>query len=122
MSLQPIHLRNVPLFAAVPLSAGIVSSPPQNVEDVISYCVQYVWSVGSGISGSSYLEASNDYDPVSNPIGTWTLIQQSLLNITGATGNNMINVEKPAYSWVRLSFNISGGTATLNSKYNAKSQ
>lgn len=115
MSDLPIHLRKVDLLTNVSVSTGLTHSLSQEVEDVISYAVQVFWTNGAILDGDIYLEASND--------GTnWTQIQQSNLSISGSSGNHMINVEKPAYSLVRLTIDIFAGTATVSSIYNAKRQ
>ena len=96
MSDYPIHQSNVPLFVAIPAGVGTQYSPAQNVEEAISYSVQFIWSSGSALSGSIYLEASNDGV-------NFTQIQQTVLAISGASGSHMINVEKHSYSYFLLS-------------------
>jgi len=113
----PIHLRKVTLFSALPISTspGLYHSSQQDVEDTISYAVQVSWSNGAILDGQIYLEASNDGS-------NWVQIQQSLLSIANASGSHMINVEKPAYSFFRLSVSVFAGTATIDALFNAKRQ
>lgn len=109
MSDLPIHLYNVALFVpTTSVGIGAIRSAIIPVEQSISYCVQFVWSAGTGIIGNIYLEASND--------GVfYTQIQQSLLALTNGAGSHMINVEKPAYSSFRLVVELSAGSLTIDS-------
>ena len=115
MSDKPIHTLNVPLFVALPVGVGTNTSSSLNVQEVISFCVQAIWSSGSSLSGSIYLEASND--DINH-----TQIPQTILAISGASGSHMINIEKHAYGFVRLAVNLSAGSAVMDSRINAKSK
>jgi hypothetical protein len=113
MSDQPIHKSNIPLFVSLPVGVGTNISPSQEVQEAISYCVQVIWSNGSSMSGSIYLEASNDNV-------NFTQIPQTILAISGASGSHMINIEKHAYGYVHLVVNLTAGSATIDSRMNAK--
>lgn len=113
MSDQPIHVANVPLFENLSIGIGINTSASQNVQEVISFSVQFIWSSGSGLVGNIYLEASNDNQ-------NFTQIPQTILAISGASGSHMINIEKHSYGYVRLATDLSAGSATANSRMNSK--
>jgi hypothetical protein len=111
----PIHLRKIQLFNETPVSIGTYTSVDFDVEDAISYSVQFVWDSGSVFNGTIYLQATNDGK-------NYTQIQQTILTVSGASGNHMINVEKPAYSSVQLVALITAGTANISATANAKRQ
>lgn len=113
MSDQPIHLFNTILFENLSAGVGINTSQAINVNEAISFCVQFVWDTGSGIIGNIYLEASNDGS-------NFTQIQQSILAVSGASGSHMINVEKHSYAWFRLVIDLSAGSLNANSVANGK--
>lgn len=118
MSNLPISLFNFPLFNSINAGIGQNFSNPIDVNEAISYCVQFSWTVGSGLIGNIYLQAANDRFVSASTI--WTTIQQSQLAVSGAADSHMINVEKPAYSWVRLVIDLSAGSLTGNASINGK--
>lgn len=101
----PAHLFKFTLFDTVALGVAKTDSSAINCEEVISYAVQFVWDNGSGLAGNIYLEGSN------NGVN-FTQITDSILPISGTSGSHLINVEKPSYSFVRLSVDISAGSLT----------
>lgn len=109
---EPIHLFNTQLVNAQSMGATITSSSI-SVQEAISYAVQAVWSAGSTPIGTFDLQASND------DINFTSLLDQGA-EVTGNTGSIIINVEKPAYGFIRVVYTRTSGSGTLNVKVNAK--
>lgn len=113
----PIHVLNESIVTAGNMNADITSIA-KNIDESVSYSVQAVFT-GSPV-GSIELQGSNDVETSSaNPPSNWTTITDSITAVTEA-GSYLINVEFPAYSWVRLVYTFTSGTGTLNARINAK--
>lgn len=112
MSDLPIHLYQNTIISAQSMG-GTVTSDSTNINTAISVCIQAIWSAGSTPVGTMVLQASNDNS-------TWTEVTGSSLAVSGATGSNMWNVEKPAYGYIRMVYTRSSGSGTLNATINAK--
>jgi len=84
---------------------------------MVSYSI--VWSAGSTPIGSIVLEASDDYTEnadgsVRNP-GTWTALPlSSPTDISGNTGNGIIDITMTAHNALRLRYARTSGSGTLN--------
>lgn len=106
---EPVHVLNLRIVSSGDMSASITSSAT-NINEVVSYAVQAVFT-GSPV-GSLSLEGSNDNT-------TYTVISSSTAAVSAA-GSYLVNVELPAYSYVRLVYTRTSGTGTLNATINAK--
>lgn len=93
---------------SINLSASF-NSDARRLWQTPGYSIQFIWSGASTPVGIFFLQASND--------GTnYTTIDESILAVTGASGSHMINVERPAYQWVRACYTRtsgSGGAVTI---------
>lgn len=114
---EPTHVLNVQIVTNGDMTTTI-NSTPMNLDEVVSYSIQAVFT-GSP-AGTLQLQSSDD---IVNVTGTgptnWTIITDSINGISAA-GSYTINVEFPAYSWVRLQYIPSAGSGTLNARINAK--
>lgn len=113
----PIHVLNEPIVTAGDMS-GNITSLITNIDELVSYSVQAVFT-GAPV-GSIELQGSNDIETSSaTPPTNWTSITDSTTAVTEA-GSYLVNVEFPAYSWVRLVYTFTSGTGVLNARINAK--
>lgn len=110
----PVHVLNNSIIADGDMSASI-NSTPTNINEVVSYCIQAVFT-GSPV-GSLKIQASNSLLIDSNTV--WTDVDNSSSAVTAA-GDYMVNVELPSYSWVRLVYTRISGSGTINARINAK--
>ena len=78
---DPIHAFSIKIVSAASMGAS-VNSDPTNLDGIVSYSVQAVYSGGSPV-GSIQLQCSNDYDPALAS-GTWTDISLSVAAISAA--------------------------------------
>ena len=109
---EPLLLfNNVSLLAATSMASNI-TSPAYDVSETTTYNIQAVWS-GSTPIGTTQLQASQDGV-------TYTLIDGSILAVTGNTGSNMYNVQLPAYKWVQLVYTSASGTGTMTATISGK--
>lgn len=109
---EPIHIYNVKMLDAVTMAANRTSEGT-NLETTVSCAVQVVWSGGASPVGTIALEASNDDV-------TYTQIDESVLPVSGNSGSHMINIEKPAYSLVRVVYTRTSGAGNLTVIINGK--
>jgi hypothetical protein len=107
----PIHLYYNDLAIDANMSGNIISSS-QNLNGTISFAIQFIWT-GTTPVGVSSLWVSNDDVNYSE-------IPASVLAVTGNTGNHIINVEKPGYSYVRAQYESTSGTGTMDININGK--
>ena len=103
------HVLNKKLLNAVTMDTDLVS-PVQNIQQVAAIAVQHIWS---GASGTLLLtvEGSNDGD-------NFTVIDTT--NIVSASGSKLLNIEKAAYAYLRISLDQTTGAGTLTSILNGK--
>jgi len=107
---QPYHLFNDALIDAQSMSSDITSDP-YNINEAISFSVQAIWSNGSSPVGDFVLQGSNDNS-------TFTDLTSG--SVSGNSGSILINVEKPAYAWIRLFYDRTSGSGTLTAIVNGK--
>lgn len=108
------HLLNKNFFSSQSITTD-VSSDPENLNGFSLYAIQHIWSGASGgwfiiIEGSNVQGTKTDND--------YTTIDTT--TVSGTSGNRMVNVEKAAYSFVRVRVDFSSGGGTLTSIINAK--
>jgi hypothetical protein len=121
---EPVHVINKQIVANGDMSTTISeengNSLPIDLDyfGIVSYSVQAVFT--GTPTGIIELQGSND-SPVN--VGSfptnWTPISESITNITAA-GTYVVNYDLPAYSWVQLVYTPSGGSGTLNARFNGK--
>lgn len=110
-SQQPLHLYNTPLIVDTTMG-GDITSPSKEIESTRSFCVQFYWT-GTTPVGSVMLQGSLDNSHFND-------ITDSILPVTGNSGSCMINVELPAYGFVRVKYTRTSGTGTANCYINGK--
>ena len=106
----PIHQFNLTVINAQSMGDNITGTAV-NINEVITYAVQAVWSAGSTPVGSLSIKGSNnniDYTEV------------SASSISGNSGSIIVNVEKPGYAWVRVDYVRTSGDGTLSCTVNSK--
>jgi len=123
-------LRPYPVISAASMAADIVAEPTilQSVSGV-SYTLS--WS-GTSPVGTIAVEGSNDYslnpDGTEDNAGTWIPIYISVNGgspassaaITGNTGSALIEILKTTVYAIRLFYDATSGTGTLNAVINGR--
>lgn len=110
-----VELYNNFLITNGTFGADIIS-PAQTLDFTRSYCVQFGWSGASTPVGTFALEGTND-----DSLTLWTQITDSLASVSGASGSIMVNVELPAYKYVRIHYTSTSGTGgTVNATIHGK--
>lgn len=112
---EPIHSFNIPIVTNGDMTTTINSSPV-NLDSIVSYSLQAIFT--GTPTGTLQLQASDDVPLDYNPVN-WTIITDTISGVTTA-GTYTVNVEQPAYSWVRLQYIPTGSSGTLNARINAK--
>lgn len=108
--MQPNHILNVAVFTNASMGADATSSS-QNVNETTTIAVQAVWSAGSTPVGELILQTSND---------NVTFTDTDSRNVSGNTGSIMWNIDRPGYGFVRLFYDRTSGSGTLNASVNGK--
>lgn len=90
-----------------------VTSSTQEIMGARSISVQCVWSAGSTPVGFTILQGSLDNI-------NFTDLDSSSLGVSGNTGSNFYNVDLPAYPYIRVFYDRTSGSGTLNVKISAK--
>lgn len=93
--------------------ASSITSTSYDVSEVNNVAVQAVWSSGSTPVGTTTLEASLDDT-------NYTEITDSSLAVSGNSGSNFYNIQDPGYRYLRLKYNRTSGSGTLNVKISGK--
>lgn len=95
-----------------------------DINQEFSWSIQAVWT-GTPV-GTLSIEVSNDIVPVdpsnTNPVGpdpagqviNWSTYTGSLVVVSGTDGNWMWIAQLGAYRWVRLAYEATSGSGTLN--------
>ena len=112
---EPTHSSNVQIITNGDMTHTL-NSIPSNIDEVVSYSVQAIFT--GTPSGTLQLQCSDDV-PITGPPVNWTIVTDSVQGVTTA-GSYVVNVELPAYSWVRLQYIPMAGSGTLNARINAK--
>jgi hypothetical protein len=113
---EPTHSSNVQIITNGDMTTTINSSVT-NLDEIVSYSVQAIFT-GSPL-GTLQLQGSNDVPIIDSAVVNWTIITPSISAVSGA-GSYLINVEFPAYSWVRLQYVPTSGSGTLNARIDTK--
>jgi len=112
------------------MSAASITSDVTIVQQLSNICYSYSWT-GSTPVGTLKVQASNDYsiDPggVVLNAGTWNTLDLevngsvvSSIDVTGNTGNGMINIANLAAYAIRTVYTKTSGTGTLQAIIVAK--
>ena len=88
-----------------------LTSDAQSLEQIYMCCIQAVWT-GATAAGSLYLQITND--------GTnWTTYSGSTTTVAGA-GNFAWNLMTTPFKSIRVFYDATSGTGTLNITVNGK--
>lgn len=123
------NLRPQPIIVNGDMSADITSDPVV-MQSLSGMGFHVTWS-GSTPIGTLAVQISNDYSigPTGDVLnaGTWVTIELSVggnvvtsIPITGNTGKGFIDVEKTMAYAIRLFYDNTSGTGTLNAVANGK--
>lgn len=110
--------------------AGDLTSLPTVLQSISGCSYALSWS-GSTPVGTAEIQVSNDYalnpDSTVANSGTWTTVElnvagspASSIAISGNTGNAFIDIEKTMAYAIRLFYDRTSGTGTLNVTINGK--
>lgn len=105
-----VHQINQKVLDAVSMASNQTSAVVE-LKEFSLFCVQYVITGFSATTATLDLQASND--------GINYVSVQSITP-TLATENDMINVEKAGYNFVRVQYTQTGGAGTLTVIINGK--
>lgn len=103
--------------------SGNLTSSPSNVQQLSICSYSMVWT-GSP-TGTFTVEASNDYSvdasgKVANA-GTWnTLPTAPTISASGSSGNGIYDIALTGIVWIRLVYNSSGGSGSVNALFAGK--
>jgi hypothetical protein len=120
---MPVHLFTLSIVGGTSGVSGDMSAPITSkytdIDEAVSYSIQAVFT-GAPV-GTIQLEASNDIllSSAAGPVN-WTVIPTTVQAISPTTGNYMVNVELPAYSFVQLVYTPISGTGSMTANINAK--
>lgn len=114
---EPVHVLNIQIITNGNMTST-VNSTAINIDknDVASFAIQAEFT--GSMMGTLQLQCSND-TPVTGDPTNWTIVTDSTQGVVAA-GSYVVNVEFPAYSWVRLQYVPDSGSGTLNARINAK--
>lgn len=108
MSDQPNRIFNVHLIEDESMGAD-VTSDALDISEAIGYSVEVSWAGGGAPVGNLILQGSNS-GSVFTDIGTYS--------VTGNSGSILVNVEISRYAQIRLFYDRTSGTATMNAYVN----
>jgi hypothetical protein len=108
---EVVQLALITLVSAEAMDDDIVSSVA-DVKNCRSYALQAVWTDDLSAQGTLTVNASLDGV-------TYTAIASSV--ITTGSGSYLLNVELPAYNYLRVNYTQASGDGTLTVKINLKS-
>lgn len=110
------------------MSAGVmtgtskISSTPLDVRTMTAVCIQASWT--GTPTGSFAVEGSLDYVPSGNGssgnAGTWTDLQAGISGPAGSTGSILVDLQRTAVAYIRLSYTNASGSGTLTVIKSAK--
>lgn len=109
---QPLDVFNDLVIENGDLSGNITSSVKE-IKSIRSFAVQFYWSGASSPVGEVYIEGSNDNE-------NFTQIVDSLLPVSGNDGSCLINVELPAYAYVRVQYDRTSGSGNASCRIHGK--
>lgn len=106
----PIHLLNSSIVSNGDMSADITSSVIE-IKEARSYCIQTVYS--GTPTGTLKVQGSNDNT-------NWSDVSGLSVSLSGSSGSSLLSDAAPAYAYVRLFYDATSGSGTLNAILNAK--
>lgn len=106
----PVFLFDESLASAQSMGADVTSSA-RDISEANIVAIQGVWSSGTSPVGNMIVQGSID--------GT-TYSDIDTLAVSGNSGSNLFNVVDPGYRYIRLFYDRTSGTATLNVRISAK--
>jgi hypothetical protein len=94
-------------------TAAVVSTP-LNMEDIDNVGLEVDWT-GTAV-GTFSLEASNKYDPDTNPSATFKAVTLATppANPAGSASGWLLDLNQIPFRWVRLRYTNSSSTGVLN--------
>lgn len=110
MSNGPFFLFNELISTDASMGADVTSTV-KDISECTCVAVQGVWSAGSSPVGNMILQASLD-DVTYSDIST--------LAVSGNSGSNLFNVDNPGYRYLRLFYDRTSGSGTLNVRISGK--
>jgi hypothetical protein len=106
----PHHAKNSVIINAQAMT-GNITSEVENTNNINRFSIHVFWSGGGTPIGSLILQASNDGS---------NFVDVETNTVTGNSGGIMYNVEGPSYSWVRVKYSFTSGSATMSAIFNSK--
>ena len=107
-----INVTKKTLLDAVSLVSDQTSSV-QNIDNIISFAVQFTWEGGTTINGTLTVEGSLDGENFV-PVEQLALVNED-------DGNYLVNIERAGYSYMRANYDFTSGTGgTLTVLFNSK--
>jgi hypothetical protein len=105
MGLTVVPLYETVLFQNITMASTSSTSLVQDIRTTRSYAVQFIWNSTHSPIGTFQLLGSNDNI-------NFTIITDSIASVSQNSGSILINVETPAYQYVKAQYvPISGGGA-----------
>jgi hypothetical protein len=89
-----------------------------DLQMVNAYSIQAAWT-GSP-TGYLFLQVSNDNPGEDLTPTNWSLIDRSLVNAGGTSGNHLWKQSMAPFRWIRLGFAYGSGSGTLTARLNCK--
>jgi hypothetical protein len=96
-------------------STNAIVSQPINMEDIDNVGLETDWT--GTPTGTFSLEASNQYDPETNPNATFKAVTlaSAPANPAGSASGWLLDLNQIPFRWVRLRYTNASGTGTLQS-------
>lgn len=110
MQFFPLQMFNYKVLDAQSMGGNLVSDRV-NISRAGSVSVQYIWSSGSTPVGNLVTQGSNDG-------ATWVDVNSQA--VSGSSGTHLLNIEEPAYMFLRATYARTSGSATLDVYVNGK--
>jgi hypothetical protein len=102
------------LFESTSMGSNIESSVI-NLTDMEGYCLHFIWSGGGSPVGNLYIQASNNGSD-------FVTVAGSELSVTGNSGQHMINVADFHYTYIKVKYDRTSGSATANALLTLRSR
>lgn len=124
---MPLRMQNRQVITAATINASVLS-PIMDVQGIMNFTFQSIWSGGGTPAGNFQIFVSNDPANLPN-VGASTAITNgtqlgSDVAIAGNSGSNLLpdpnaaaKAAFQAYRFVQFKYNFTSGTATLNTYY-----
>jgi hypothetical protein len=110
------------LINATSMGASVTSAATR-IEYIDNIGYEVLWSAGTSPVGTITIQVSNDHDETDNgvvlTVGNWQdvgVVDSAGVapTISGASGDHFISLNQLPWKWVRLVYNRTSGTATLD--------